>query len=67
MPVGPLGLILVGMLYLAKPDIFRRGFWKRTSASQQMMTPDDNVIYMRLLGFICLIAGIFLLFRFHHS
>jgi uncharacterized protein YjeT (DUF2065 family) len=66
MLIGPVGLILVGILYLLKPDVFRSGLWKRPTASQSMMLPNQNLMFMRLLGSICLIAGIVLLLRLHH-
>jgi hypothetical protein len=31
-----------------------------------MMLPNQNLMFMRLLGSICLIAGIVLLLRLHH-
>jgi uncharacterized protein YjeT (DUF2065 family) len=66
MPIGPLGLILIGILYLVKPDIFRRALGKRPADSEQMRLPDRNYTFMRLLGSICIIAGVVLLSRFYH-
>ena len=65
MPIGPLGLILIGILYLLKPDVFRNGLFKRPPGPPKTFA-DHNVNYMRLLGSICIIAGVFLLYRLHH-
>jgi uncharacterized membrane protein YidH (DUF202 family) len=62
-PVLPFVLIGVGVLYLIKPDIFQRWFWKRTAISQQIMTPEQNKVYMRVLGAVFVVVGIVLLVR----
>ena len=49
-------LIAIGLVYLIKPDVFMRGFWKRTALSQQVLTPNQNKNYMRVLG-VLLIVG----------
>jgi hypothetical protein len=63
-----LGIILIGFgaIYLTKPDIFQRWFWKRTSISQQVMTPQQNQVYMRLLGAAFVLIGIVILIRSGH-
>jgi uncharacterized membrane protein HdeD (DUF308 family) len=56
-----IALIAVGVLYLVKPNIFQRWFWKRTAISQRLLTPEQNKIYMRVLGGLFVIIGIVLL------
>lgn len=54
-------LIVCGIVYLLKPDIFQRWFWKRTAISQRIMTPEQNKVYMRILGVIFIVVGVILL------
>ncbi len=54
-------LIAAGVLYLIKPDIFQRGIWKRTAVSQRLLTPEQNKVYMRILGGVFIVIGIVLL------
>jgi uncharacterized protein YjeT (DUF2065 family) len=56
-------LIIFGIIYLVKPDIFQRWFWKQTAISQQLMTPEQNKVYMRVLGGVFIVVGIVLLLR----
>ena len=61
LPIIGIVLIAFGVLYLLKPDIFQRGLWKRTAISQQIMTPEKNKVYMRVLGSAFVVAGLVLL------
>ena len=60
-PVFGIVLIVCGVIYLIKPNIFQRWFWKRTAISQRIMTPEQNRIYMRVLGAVFVIVGLILL------
>ena len=60
MRVWGIVLIVCGILYLIKPDIFRRGFWRRTAISQRLLTPEQNKVYMRILGGVFIVVGIIL-------
>ena len=51
-------LIAFGAVYLIKPTIFMRWFWKRTAISQRLLTPEQNIIYMRILGGVLIVAAI---------
>ena len=53
------GIILVGfgILYLIKPDIYRRGLWKQTDILQRKLSPERYKQYMRWLGGIFLLGG----------
>jgi len=62
-PFFGVGLIVAGIIYLIKPDIFQRWWWKRTAISQKVMTPEQNKFYMRVLGLVFIIAGIVILVR----
>jgi hypothetical protein len=57
-----IGIILLcfGALYVIKPDIYRRGIWKRTDIAQRKLTPAQYTRYMRLLGVGFILAGIVL-------
>ncbi len=56
-------LIIIGVIYLVKPDIFRRGIWKRTAITQQVFSPKQYQIYMRILGGISIIIGAYLVIK----
>jgi uncharacterized protein YjeT (DUF2065 family) len=57
-------LVLLGLIYLWKPTIFRRGVWMKTSIAIRTLSEENYVRYMRGLGVVCIAAGIFLiLFR----
>jgi uncharacterized protein YjeT (DUF2065 family) len=64
------GLILIvfGIIYIIKPTIYRRWFWKKTDVMQQKLSPENYNKYMRLLGVGFIAIGIVLLiigkFRF---
>jgi len=54
-----IGIILVafGTLYLIKPDIYRRGFWKQTDILQLKLSPEPYKQFMRWLGGAFFVAG----------
>ena len=58
-----LGIILVafGILYLIKPDIYRRGFWKQTDILQRKLSPERYKQFMRWFGGGFLVAGTILI------
>jgi len=57
-----IGLIICGVIYLAKPDIFRRGIWTRTSIAQRMLSPAGYIKYMRGFGAALIAIGLILQF-----
>ena len=56
-----IALIVLGVVYLVNPNIFRRWFWKKTSIAQRILSPEHYTIYMRVLGLMFIIIG-FILF-----
>jgi uncharacterized protein YjeT (DUF2065 family) len=58
MPTTSIILIIGGIVYLVKPDIFRRGIWKKTAITQQIFSEKNYLIYMRILGGIIIAIGI---------
>jgi hypothetical protein len=54
------GLVLVacGTIYLARPNLFRRWFWMRTSIAIRLLSPEAYVAYMRGLGVLLIAGGI---------
>jgi uncharacterized protein YjeT (DUF2065 family) len=54
-----LGIILVvfGILYLIKPDIYRKGIWRKTDILQRKLSPERYKQFMRWLGGVFLVAG----------
>ena len=53
-------LIILGIIYIIKPDIFRRGIWKKTAVTQQIFSPKNYCTYMRILGCIFIVIGLWL-------
>ena len=51
-------LILLGLIYLWKPTLFRRGLWMKTSIAIRMFSEENYTRYMRGLGLICIAVGI---------
>jgi uncharacterized protein YjeT (DUF2065 family) len=65
-----LGIILIvfGIIYQVKPDLFKRWFWKRTSIAQRLLSPEAYTKYMKGLGWFYIIGGIILcVIGFAHS
>jgi hypothetical protein len=61
-------LLVVGVIYSLKPDIFRRGIWKHTSIAQRTLSPEGYLKYMRWVGVIPIGLGIlFLVFGYAKS
>jgi uncharacterized membrane protein len=54
-------LVIVGVVYILKPDIFRRGIWKHTSIAQRTLSPEGYLKYMRWVGVITIALGILFL------
>jgi uncharacterized protein YjeT (DUF2065 family) len=59
-----IGLILAafGIVYLLKPNIYRRWFWKKTDIMQQKLSLENYTRYMRITGAIFLVIGLVLMF-----
>jgi hypothetical protein len=57
------GLILsvFSLIYLIKPNIYIRWFWKKTDIFQQVLSPANYILFMRILGALFLVAGVALL------
>jgi hypothetical protein len=54
-------LIAVGILYLRKPDLFRRGIWMKTGIAERNLSPEGYTKYMRGVGVFNIVLGIALL------
>ena len=54
-------LIAVGVIYLVKPDMFRRGIWKHTSIAPQTLSPEGYLKYTRWVGVITIALGMLFL------
>ena len=45
------GLLAIwGLLYVAKPDIFQQGFWKRIDISRRLFSPEKHSQFVKVLG-----------------
>jgi len=56
-------LIVFGIIYLIKPDIFKRSIWRKTAITQQIFSEKNYIIFMRVLGGVFIIAGTFLILK----
>ena len=54
-------LLIFGIIYLIKPDIYKRGIWTKTAITQQVFSPVRYKQYMRLLGIAFIVSGLVLL------
>jgi hypothetical protein len=54
-------LIVIGLIYLWKPTLFRRWFWMKTSIAIRTLSEEGYIRYMRGLGILFIIAGIVLI------
>ena len=54
------GLIFIvfGLLYIVKPGIYRRWFWKTTDIFQQKLSPANYIKFMRGVGVVLLVLGV---------
>ena len=55
--------IIFGIIYLIKPDLFRRWFWKKTSIAQRLLSPEHYILYMKILGIIFILGGVILFLK----
>lgn len=51
-------LILLGLLYLWKPTVCRRGIWLTTSIAVRTLSETNYIRYMRGLGIVLIVAGL---------
>ena len=55
-----IALILLGLVYLRWPGLFRRWFWLKTSIAIRVMSEEAHRGYMRALGVFLIVVGILL-------
>ena len=48
----------LGLLYLWKPTVFRRGIWLKTSVAVRLLSEENYVRYMRGLGAVFVVIGL---------
>ena len=51
-------LIAVGILYVRKPDLFKRGIWTKTDIAQRTLSSEGYLKYMRGVGVFHIVLGI---------
>jgi hypothetical protein len=57
MLVAGLVLMALGVLYLRRPDVYRRGLWLKTSLAIRLLSEANYRRYMRALGIVFVVAG----------
>jgi uncharacterized protein YjeT (DUF2065 family) len=55
-------LVVLGIIYNLKPNIFRIGFWKKTDIAQNKLSEKNYTIYMRVLGVVFIVIGVIIFF-----
>ncbi len=56
-------MIILGIVYLIKPNIFRVGIWKETDIAQRAFTPKQYNRYMRILGLVLIAIGAYVIIK----
>ena len=56
-------IIVLGIVYLIKPNIFRIGIWKETDIAQRKPTPKQHNVYMRALGVVLIAIGVYVVVK----
>jgi len=51
-------LVVVGIIYVVNPNVFRRFKWTQRSAMQRNLTPEKYNLVMRLMGVALIIWGL---------
>jgi hypothetical protein len=60
--IGPWFFMAWGVLLVLKPNLFVRGFWKRTDVAQRLLSPQTYLTYTRCVGVFFIVAGLVWLF-----
>ena len=50
-------LVAVGVVYIIKPTIYQRWFWKKTDIMQQKLSLENYAKYMRISGVVLILIG----------
>jgi hypothetical protein len=61
--IVPYGLIIFGIVYLVKPDLFYALLEMRKASVERKVMPPQNKAFMRALGVIFVVAGVVILVR----
>jgi hypothetical protein len=56
-------MIVLGIVYLVKPNIYRRGLWKETSIAQRKFSEKQYNIFMRAIGGILIAVGLYVILK----
>jgi hypothetical protein len=51
-------IVAFGVAVQFKPNLFRIGYWKRTSILQRSLSPQSYEKFMRGLGWFCIVCGV---------
>jgi hypothetical protein len=53
-------LIVIGVVYISRPGVFQQVLFKSVELEQRLLTPDQNEVYMWVLGAISIMIGVVL-------
>jgi hypothetical protein len=51
-------LVILGILYVAKPGIFEQGFWKSIDISRQLSSPEKHSAFKKTFGSVLIFIGV---------
>jgi hypothetical protein len=51
-------LMGIGLIYMWKPNLFRRGIWLKTSVAIRLLTEENYIKYMKGVGAVCIVIGL---------
>jgi hypothetical protein len=55
--IGAIILLVTGTIFVLKPAIFQRWFWKQTDIAQRLLSPGAYLRYMRFVGAVNILVG----------
>jgi uncharacterized membrane protein YidH (DUF202 family) len=50
--------IALGVLYLRRPTLFRRGIWLKTSVAIRLLSEQNYTKYVKSLGIVLIVVGV---------
>ncbi len=57
-------LIICGLAYILKPNLFQRWWWKKTDILQLTLGPEKYTVFTRKLGYFFVVFGAIILISF---
>jgi hypothetical protein len=55
-------LMGIGLIYIWKPNLFRRGIWLKTSVAIRLLSEENYIKYIKGVGAVWIVIGLSLVF-----